>query len=172
MFFWLLGHQRSDTGMPRAPKLAGPRRGDERRVPGTGALLFALLAGGCSSTPAEQGPAVQSQPELLCRDATSAPAEHYREGDTPIIHGFVVASSGEVGFRPCNSSNTFFIQAPIAVWDALEAGSSADAAGGSTYVRFHGVELECTSEIPEPYAGGIRIADLLSTDSPPPANCN
>ncbi len=129
-------------------------------------LTVALVTGACESAPAEEPRA-----ELICRDLASDPADHHRVSDTPIIHGFIVSGGGKLGFRPCNSNDRYFIQAPIAVWDTLEGGSRSDVSGDPRYVRFHGVELECTTDIPEPYVGGIRIEELLSTDSPPPANC-
>ena len=129
------------------------------------ALTTALLLSGCVTTSA----AGEESEELICSDA--APGQHHRVGDTPIIDGYIIAGGGELGFRPCNSGDTYFIRASVAIWDALEAGLHASPGGDTAYVRFRGVELECTSDIPEPYVGGVRIEAILAAGSVSPANC-
>ncbi len=94
-----------------------------------------------------------------------------RVGDLPIIQGFLVNSSGEIDFRPCNTDDLYVVQTSLAIWDAIESGAFADSNADVQYIRVHGVELERSPEIPATYAGALRIDELLTSSTPPPANC-
>ena len=130
-----------------------------------GILTAVLAIGGCRANAATD----EELTQLTC--SAVSPREPHRVGDAPILHGFIVSRGSELGFRPCNSSDTYFIRASVTLWDTLESNSPAEVGADPIYLRFHGVELECTSAIPEPWVGGVRIDEILAAGTAAPGNC-
>ena len=130
-----------------------------------GMLTAVFAIAGCHANAADD----EGLTELTC--SAISPGEPHRVGDAPVLHGFIVSVGGELGFRPCNSSDAYFVDASFMLRDTLERDARTDEGADPRYVRFHGTELECTSALPEPWVGVVRIDEILAAGTAPPGNC-
>lgn len=95
-------------------------------------------------------------------------------GDGIVQQGFLYLSGANYEFRPCNQGGIYLVDAPFAVIDALDqfAAVHSSSSEAPLYVRFRGIEIECTDSLPERYANAVNIVELVAQSNSPPASCN
>ena len=95
-------------------------------------------------------------------------------GDGITLQGFLYLSESDYEFRPCNRDEIYLVDAPFAVIDALDQFSAVHSSSpeGPLFVRFRGIEIECTDSLPDRYANAVNITELVAQSISPPASCN
>ena len=133
-------------------------------------IVLLTACGGSGTVPA-------SDEITVCRgqdQKSDSPPGFGRIGDGITHQGFLYLSDTNYEYRPCNRDEIYLVDAPFAVIDALDqfAAVHSTSPEGPLFVRFRGIEIECTDSLPDRYANAVNITELVAQSKSPPASCN
>ena len=155
---------------PRSLLSRQSRRIELNQVPKGIIILILFVLSGCEtgewtststlrcSTPASSG---------------SASAILGNIGDQPIYQGRLYVVEGSLQFRPCDQREIYLVVADLPIEDALHEDTATHdtAADAPIYVRFNGHELNCKGELPDRYAGLVKVTRVQVSDAAIPSSC-
>ena len=133
-------------------------------------VLLIVLLTACG----ESGTVPTSDEITVCRSQDQkpdSPPGFASIGDGITHKGFLYLSDTNYEYRPCNQDEIYLVDAPFAVIDALDqfAAVHASSPAGPFFMRFRGIEIECTDSLPDRYANAVNITELVAQSKSPPA---